>query len=452
MKMARFFTALAALLSASSAATAQTPQQGGGDWRATMSTGALQLRVAMHLGATSTFDSIDQGAFGFPARMVSEGRHLIVTIEKVGVFEGDLSEDGQMLIGALKQGARSTPLVFVRGTFVAANRPQMPVKPFPYRSEEVGYDNSQHPGVHLAGTLTLPAGTEPFPAVLLITGSGSQDRDGTIFEHKPFLVLADYLTRRGVAVLRVDDRGMGGSTGASPNDTTADFATDVETGVAWLKTRREIDPARIGLLGHSEGGVIAPLVASRDPSIAFVVLLGGPGVPGADVIVEQVRAIALASGTPASKAEKAALVQKALLDAIVKSPDAMAARAAASKALSDHGAPAPDEATLRQLTSPWYRNYIAHDPRPPLRAIKRPVLALLGGKDTQVTASQNAPALREALRRNPHGRVVELPNLNHLFQTAITGSVDEYGKIEETIAPEALKIIGDWIIDRMARQ
>jgi len=451
MKMIRLFIALAALAGVAVAATAQTSPEAGGDWRATLPTGGVQLRIAMHLGATSTFDSPDQGAFGIPARMVGEGRHIMVTIEKIGVFEGDLSDDGQMLIGALKRGAASTPLTFVRGKFVAANRPQMPAKPYPYRSEEIGYDNRQRPGVHLAGTLTLPVGAGPFPAVLLITGSGAQDRDETIFEHKPFLVLADYLTRRGVAVLRVDDRGIGSSTGASANDTTVDLATDVEAGVSWLKTHREIDPARIGLLGHSDGGVIAPLVASRDPAIAFVILWAGPGVPGADVIVEQVRAIALAAGASAGEAEKSAAVQRAMLDAIMKAPDAGAARVGAIRALVDRGGPAPSEGSLQALTSPWYRYFIAHDPGPALRALKVPVLALLGGKDVQVTASQNAPALREALRGNPHARVVELPNLNHLFQTAITGSVDEYGKIEETISPGALKIIGDWMLDRAAR-
>lgn len=451
MKAIRHIVAATVFLSAPLAACAQVAPDASGDWRGTLQAGAIKLRLAMHLGETSTFDSLDQNALGLPARMSAEGRRVTVTVDKVGVFEGEISEDGRTLAGSLKQGPMTTPLSFERGAFAAVHRPQTPAPPFPYRSEEVGYDNLKRPGIHLAGTLTVPAGLGPFPAVLLITGSGAQDRDETIFEHKPFLVLADYLTRRGVAVLRVDDRSIGGSTGGSLNDTTADFATDVEAGVSWLKARSEIDPTRIGLLGHSEGGEIAPLVASQDESIAFVVLWAGQGVPGADVVVEQVRAIALAGGASAAEANRSALIQRGLMDALLKAPDAEAARAAAVAYFSDRGEPAPAEPTLRQLTSHWYRHFIAYDPQPALRTIKAPVLALLGEKDIQVTVAQNAPALREALQGNRDAQVVALPNLNHMFQTATTGAVDEYGKISQTIAPEALSLIGDWILAKSAR-
>lgn len=446
MILTRSLAFIAALLGLSLAAWAQTAPDPSGDWRGTLQAGAVQLRVAMHLGQTSTFDSPDQGALGLPARMTVEGRRVTVNIEQVGVFAGELSQDGKTLVGTFRQGGASLPLSFERGTFGAAQRPQTPQPPFPYRSEEVGYDNPQRPGVHLAGTLTVPPGAGPFPAVLLITGSGAQDRDETLFEHKPFLLLADHLTRRGVAVLRVDDRGVGGSTGATPNDTTADFATDVEAGIAWLKTRREIDARRIGLLGHSEGGVIAPLVASRDESIAFVVLLAGPGVPGADLIVEQVRALALAAGAPAAAADQSAALQRGLLDVVMRHSDEAAARKAIAAYFAERGAPVPDAATMGQLLSPWYRYYIAHDPRPALRALKVPVLALLGGKDLQVPLAQNLPALRDALQANPRSQVVALPALNHLFQTAATGSVEEYGRITETIEPSVLERIAGWIL------
>ena len=442
----RIWIALAAMLVVSLSAHAQSAPDPTGDWRGTLQAGAAKLRLALHLGETSTLDSLDQGAMGLPARMTVEGRRITITIDQVGSIEGELSADGSTITGFLNQGGARLPLSFERGTFAAAQRPQTPVGPFPYRSEEVGYDNPQRPGVHLAGTLTIPPGSGPFPAVLLITGSGAQDRDETLFEHKPFLVLADYLTRRGVAVLRVDDRGLGGSTGASPRDTTADFATDVEAGVAWLKKHRAIDADRIGLLGHSEGGAIAPLVASRDDAIAFVVLLAGPGVPGADVIVEQVRAIAQAAGAPPAIAAQNAAMQRGLMDLLLKTPDDAAAQAAITAYFASHGAPAPAEPVIAQLLSPWYRHYIAHDPRPALRALKMPVLALLGGKDIQVTTAQNLPALREALQGNPRARVVELPGLNHLFQTATTGGVEEYGSITETIAPAALELISDWIV------
>lgn len=428
-------------------AGAQAAPDPAGDWRGTLQAGAVSLRVALHLGDTSTFDSPDQGALGIPARMTTEGRRVTVTIEQVGSFEGELSPDGGTLAGTFRQGGASLPLSFERGSFGAAQRPQTPVPPFPYRSEDVHYDNPQRPGVRLAGTLTLPAGDGPFPAVLLVTGSGAQDRDQTLFEHKPFLVIADYLTRRGVAVLRVDDRGVGGSTGATPRDTTADYATDVAAGVAWLKTRREIDPRRIGLLGHSEGGVIAPLVASRDETIAFVVLLAGPGVPGADVIVEQVRALAQAAGAPTAVAEQSAQMQRGLMDLLLRTEDEAAAREGIAAYFTGRGAPVPDAATMRQLLSPWYRHYIAHDPRPALRALRMPVLALLGGKDIQVTVEQNLPALRDALQANPRSQIVALPALNHLFQTASTGGVQEYGQISETIAPAVLERIAGWILE-----
>ena len=437
---------LLALLVVPLALPAQSPPDPSGDWRGTLQAGAVKLRLALHLGETSTFDSLDQGAMGLPARLSVDGRRITVTIAQVGSIEGELSEDGNTINAVLKQGSVSLPVSFERGTFAAANRPQTPVAPFPYRSEEVGYDNPQRPGVHLAGTLTLPPGPGPFPAVLLITGSGAQDRDETIFEHKPFLVLADFLTRRGIAVLRVDDRGVGGSTGATPRDTTADFATDVEAGVAWLKAHSAIDAKRIGLLGHSEGATIAPLVASRDASISFVVLLAGAGVPGADVIVEQVRAIAQAAGMPAAAAEQSARMQRGLMDVLLKHPQDATARAEISAYFAARGAPAPAESTVAQLLSPWYRHFIAHDPRPALRALKVPVLALLGGKDIQVTAAQNVPALQEALRGNPSATVEELPGLNHLFQTATTGAVDEYATITETIAPVVLEHVGEWIL------
>jgi uncharacterized protein len=443
--------AAAALLGTASLTWAQGALDPAGDWHGTLQVGPAKLRLAMHLGETSTFDSLDQGALGIPATLKKDGRRITLTIAQIGVFDGVLSEDGKTITGALQQGPATMPLSFERGAFAAAKRPQTPVAPFPYRTEEVGYDNPQRPGVHLAGSLTIPAGTGPFPAVLLITGSGAQDRDETLFEHKPFLVLADYLTRRGVAVLRIDDRGMGKSTGATPNDTTADYATDVEAGIAWLKSRREIDAKRIGLLGHSEGGAIAPLVASRDKSVAFVVLMAGPGVPGADVVVEQVRVLARAAGAPEAAAIQSARTQRGIMDAVLKAPNAEAAAAAVKSFFASLGAPPPNDATLRQLTSAWYRHFIAYDPRPALRAVNVPVLALLGGKDVQVTAAQNKPALSEALQGNRDAQVLEMPNLNHLFQTATTGAPEEYGTIAETMSPAVLQRVGDWILAKAGR-
>ncbi len=329
-----------------------------------------------------------------------------------------------------------------------ARRSQTPAAPFPYRSDDIAYTNPRHPGVHLAGTLTKPKGKGPFPVVLLISGSGPQDRDETVFGHKPFLVLADYLTRRGIAVLRVDDRGVGGSSGATRNDTTEDYATDVEAGVAFLRSQPDIDPQAIGLLGHSEGALIATLVAQRDPRIACLVFLAGPGVPGRDLIVEQTRAIALASGATQDEAAVRARDQRSILDAAMSASDPAGVKAAVLETVERRGLPSPQPGALSALTSAWYRFYIAFDPRPALRSIRMPVLALLGSKDVQVTPEQNLSALRAALAGNPGAEVRVLDGLNHGFQTAQGGSPSEYASIEETMSPVALATIGAWISAR----
>ncbi|MDT9600581.1 alpha/beta hydrolase family protein [Sphingosinicella rhizophila] len=329
-----------------------------------------------------------------------------------------------------------------------AVRPQHPVRPYPYKEVEASYDNKARPGVHLAGTLTVPQGKGPFPAVLLITGSGPQDRDETIFGHKPFLVLSDHLTRRGIAVLRVDDRGIGGSTGAGPNDTSNDFATDVQAGIDWLKTRPEVDASRIGLVGHSEGGLIAPIVAKDNPDVAFAVLWAGTGVSGADVIVEQVRAVTASTGASAEAVTAAANQQKALVDAILAAPDQDTAYQSALQIVTAAGQTEEQAGPgIKFLTGAWFRNFLVYDPAPTLKALDIPVLALLGGKDVQVLASQNGPAMKAAFAGNPRAKVIELPNLNHLFQNATSGSPMEYGTITETMDPAALKLMGDWIVE-----
>jgi len=329
---------------------------------------------------------------------------------------------------------------------LAANpRPQTPMRPFPYREIDVGYDNPKAPGVYLAGALTLPQGNGPFPAVVLITGSGAQDRDESMAGHKPFLILADALTRRGLAVLRVDDRGVGGSLGAKPNDTTADFATDVEAGVAFLRTRTDIDPKRIGLLGHSEGGEIAPMVAARDPSIAFIVMMAGPAIPGDQIIAAQTRDIALASGAPPAAAETSFQLEKRILDAVKAAPDEAAIASQVNAVMHAAGQPDLQPAALQAFRSKWYRDFLAYDPAPALRALKIPVLALIGDKDTQVPAKENIPVLQTALAGDPKAEVRVIPGVNHLFQPAKTGAPSEYSATGQTIAPEVLDLITGWV-------
>ncbi len=341
-----------------------------------------------------------------------------------------------------------SPVSAQTATTPAPVRPQTPVPPFPYAQVEASYDNPARPGVHLAGTLTVPKGKGPFPAVVLITGSGPQDRDETAFGHKPFLVLADYLTRRGIAVLRVDDRGVGGSKGEGPDDTMYDHVTDVGAGVEWLKTRPEVDRRRIGLIGHSEGAVIAPMVAKANPSVAFAILWAGVAVSMRDVVIEQGRAVTAASGASPEIIEAKTKVNRDLVDALAAAPDQPSAYAAALKIMLASGEPEARAVMGSKLMSTaWFRTLVAYDPQPDLRALKIPILALMGGKDVQAIASQNMAPYRAAFAGNPRARVMELPGLNHLLQTYETGAVTDYAKLTQTMAPEALQVMGDWLAE-----
>ncbi len=437
-----------------------------GEWRGALSPGGGQtIPLVLHVGGssgrwTATLDSPAQGAMGLPVTSVTQEKDAVrfdLTAPRAS-YVATLSKDGRTLSGNWMQGPGSIPLTMTRGDAgapVSLRRPQTPEPPFPYRSEEVGYDNAAGPA-HLAGTLTLPSGKGPFPSVLLITGSGQQDRDETVFGHKPFLLWADYLTRRGLAVLRVDDRGIGGSTGEVRKATTADFAGDAAAGVAFLRSRAEIDPKRVGLIGHSEGAVIAPMVAARDPAIAFIVLLAGSGEPGEELLLEQKRRIETASGLKAEVVEQSSATMRRLYDAVKDAPD----QASADKALSAQwsriagaggSAAAPLPTELEVVASPWLRWFIGHDPRPVLTKVACPVLAIGGEKDMQVAPGTNLAGIRTALRHNKDATVIELPGLNHLFQSADSGQVAEYGRIEQTIAPVALKTVGDWIVAQVPR-
>src|SRR5271165_695440 len=306
------------------------PSDIDGAWLGTLAMGSIKLRVVFHIvntadGLTATLDSLDQGMNGLATSSVTRnGTSLKIEANKLnGVFEGKIASDLSSIDGTWTQGGASTPLALKPIKDEAAlepKRPQNPVKPYPYYEEDVSYENKVQ-NVTLAATLTIPQGKGPFPGVVLITGSGPQDRDETLLGHKPFLVLSDYLTRHGIAVLRADDRGVGKSTGNFSTATTADFATDTEAGVAYLKTRPEIDPHKIGLIGHSEGGVIAPMVAARNPDVAFIVMMAGSGVRGDDLLVAQGQAIDEASGTSHEAATKASAKERELLTLVETEKD-----------------------------------------------------------------------------------------------------------------------------------
>jgi len=429
-----------------------------GAWMGKLDTGALKLRVVFHFtnaagGLTATMDSPDQNAKGMPVTSVTlDGSSIVVEMKQIaGKFEGKISSDLNSIDGTWTQGQTNFALTISRMKDAAdleRRRPQNPVPPYPYRSEDVEYSNPVA-NIQLGATITIPTGKGPFPGVVLITGSGQQDRDETLMGHKPFLVLSDYLTRRGIAVLRVDDRGIGKSGGIFATATTADFATDTEAGVAYLRTRSEVDPHKIGLIGHSEGGVIGPMVAARNPDIAFIVMMAGSGVVGEDIIVAQTELIAEASGASQDAAAKNAAEERELLDIVRHEKDGAVIKKKLREKLAASQVPESRmDSMIRQITSPWFRYFIAYDPAPALRRVKCPVLAMGGEKDLQVPPKQNLPAIRKALEEggNTNIEVDELPGLNHLFQTAKTGAPSEYGDIEETISPVALDKISTWIL------
>ncbi|MFZ0804346.1 MAG: alpha/beta fold hydrolase [Terriglobales bacterium] len=432
------------------------PSDIDGAWMGSLDTGVIKLRVVFHIintedGLTATLDSPDQGTKGLPVTSVTrDGASLKLEAKQIGgVFEGKIAADRSSIDGSWTQGGRSLPLVLkpVKDkSELERNRPQNPTRPYPYKEEEVSYDNTaQH--VTLAATLTLPPGKKPFPAVLLITGSGPHDRDESLLGHKPFLVLSDYLTRKGIAVLRADKRGVGRSTGNVATATTADFATDAEAGVTFLKSRSEVNPRKIGLIGHSEGGVIAPMVAARDSDVAFIVMMAGTGVPGDALLAAQVEAIGLASGESPEEAAKGAAKEREILTLVETEKN----EAVLEKRLKEKMGDVPEariSAQIKQINSPWFRYFLTYDPATALRKVTCPVLAINGEKDTQVPPKQNLPAIRRALEQagNKHFEVDELPGLNHLFQTAKTGAPAEYAEIEETMSPVALEKIADWIL------
>ncbi|MEO6915540.1 MAG: alpha/beta hydrolase [Chitinophagaceae bacterium] len=438
-----------------------------GDWNGTLKVQSIQLRLVIHVskageGYTATMDSPDQNARGLPVSQIGFASPVFTfSISSAGIsYEGSLNEK-QEIIGNFKQGGQVIPLVLSKngGDQIAIQRPQTPVKPYPYYSEEVSIINSKD-NVTLAGTLTLPKKEGSFPAVILITGSGAQNRDEEVFQHKPFLVIADYLTRNGIAVLRYDDRGVFGSTGNFSTSTSEDFVRDVEAGLAFLESRKEIDKKSIGLIGHSEGGMIAPIVASKHKEITFIVLLAGPGIPGDELLIAQGALLAKASGMAKGEIDPDLQIQRDLVGIVKSSKDNISLvntlTAYYKKALKENsGLKKPEGVTeeafiqsqIAQLTSPWMVNYIKYDPAPTLALVHCPVLALNGAKDLQVPPKENLAAIKAGLEKggNKNVTVKELPGLNHLFQEAGTGSPEEYGTITQTFSPVALEAILGWL-------
>ncbi len=463
------FVAVAIATFAADGRAAEQPIEG--PWQGSLKLGAIELRIVFHFARdtegqlTATMDSPDQGAKGLPIESATRKQdHIVLEARSIGgSYEGTISADGRNIKGTWKQSGQTLPLDLVRlDKEPDYRRPQEPEKPYPYREEQVNYQN-EAAGVKLAGTLTLPRSDRPVPAVILLTGSGAQERDESSLGHKPFLVLADYLTRRGIAVLRADDRGVVGLTGSTNDSTTADLSGDALAGVEFLKSRKEIDPRRIGLLGHSEGGLIAPLAATRSADVAFIVLLAGTGVTGDQIILHQGERIARVQKADEKRIAAAKALQREIFEIVKREPDAAKAeqRILAAVTASEAFATAPTPETkaavqsqvaqqAKVMMTPWFRFFLSYDPAVALRKVHCPVLAICGEKDLQVDPKQNLPPIAAALEQagNRDVTILELPGLNHLFQHCQTGSPVEYGKIDETFSPEALELIADWIVKR----
>jgi uncharacterized protein len=446
-----------------------------GEWFGALEVGSVKLRLALHVetkgdgGLGAVLDSIDQKAKIPVDTAVFEGRTLRLAFKAMGAsYEGTLNADGSALQGTWSQGGQTLPLTFHRQekAFVA-NRPQEPKGPFPYTSREVTLQ-SEAGGVQLAGTLFLPPGEGPFPAVALVSGSGPQDRDETLMGHKPFLVIVDTLARRGIASLRWDDRGTSKSTGDHMGSTVDDFAADTRAAVAFLRSLPGVDQSAIGIVGHSEGGLIAPKVAVADKSVAFLVLLAPPGEPIRSLLLRQTREHLRLQGVDEKLIDRAMAAQTEDLELVVDPALTAGQLEEKLRALTETRRQqftteertrlgidsAAIERGIQISKTVWFRSLMRQDPAVYLRNVKIPVLALFGEKDFQVDARVNSEAVRAALAAagNPDHEVRSLPGLNHLFQHAGTGGIEEYGTIEETFSPEVLATIGDWITARFAKK
>jgi pimeloyl-ACP methyl ester carboxylesterase len=432
-----------------------------GVWQGALEGNGMRLRLQLHVShdaqnqLVAALDSPDQGVSGLPAIHVSQkdaGFHFEIPVVS-GVYDGTLNAAKTAITGSWMQNNVEQKLDFRRSDqLLELARPQNPVKPYPYREEEITFANGKAK-ISLAGTLTLPRGQGAFPAAILLCDSGPYGRDESLVGHRPFLVLADHLTRKGIAVLRFDKRGIGKSTGDYANATTEDFAGDAEAALAYLKTRKEIDLQKTGLIGHGEGGMIAPLVAAHSRDVSWIVLLAGPGLKGEDTLLLQSELILKTAGVDDEQIAKTREFNRQAYGLVRQETDPASLQVklsdlVQSSAMSASLPPAALQSQVRLMISPWFRFFLDYDPLPALQKTPCPVLSLHGEKDLQVSPKENLAKIQKALKDggNKDFQTTELPGLNHLFQHCPTGSPTEYGGIQETMAPEALSAVSDWVL------
>ncbi|MFW5689894.1 MAG: alpha/beta hydrolase family protein, partial [Spirochaetota bacterium] len=435
-----------------------------GAWRGELDAGGQTLPLIFRISTvddtlSATMDSPQQSARGIPVAEVSrDGREITLELPALGAsYRGRLDPETGTITGTFSQGGASFALDLAQtdDSDEQARRPQDPVPPFPYIAEDVTFTNPTA-GITLAGTITRPEGDGPFPAAVLISGSGQQNRDEEIFGHRPFLVLADALTRAGVVVLRYDDRGVGGSEGRETLEetTSGDFAGDAASALRFLREQPYTDPERAGLIGHSEGGIIAMLIGAQmkqvpvEADASFLVLLAANAVPGDELLMMQSRALLEASGATPAYIETIARANREVYDIVLSDLPDDEKEERVARALRDVGVGSDQiEQQKVQLLSPWFEFFLRFDPSTALRRIDVPVLAVTGTLDRQVPADENLSAMRTALEAAPTDEytVRALDGLNHLLQPAESGAVEEYAQIETTIAPEALELIAEWV-------
>jgi len=434
-----------------------TPKEIEGSWAGSLDVANIRLRIVFHLQAddqdqlTATLDSPDQGALGIELGEVilQEDSLTIMAPVIMGKYDGVMTSD-TTLEGVWSQAGQHFPLNLIRQMQPEViQRPQEPHPPYPYREEDVAFVNEIQQ-FSLGGTLTLPEDSGPFPAMVLVSGSGSQNRDEEIFGHKPFKVIADALTRKGIAVLRYDDRGVGASEGSLAGATSADNATDALAAFQYLSGRIDIDSGKIGILGHSEGGLIALMLASEIKELACIVLLAGPGVPGETILLDQSEHISRLSGLP----EPVIRENRNLMEKVYGWMEAQDSYGDWKDTIKANLEPVVAERILnviQETSYPWLRYFVMSDPAVYFGDIHCPVLALNGEKDSQVLADKNITAIREGLESSGNAKVTAqiLPGLNHLFQPSQTGLPAEYGDIEWTFDQETLDLISSWITEVM---
>ncbi len=440
-----------------------------GTWNGKLTVqGGISLRLVFNIektdeGYKATMDSPDQGAKGIPmSSAVLENNVLTLEMSAAGIkyVTTEISKDS--IVGTFSQMGQKFPLNLYREVKEPEKlvRPQEPLPPYPYNAVDIIFPNEKE-NIKLAGTITYPAKKGKYPAVVLITGSGPENRDEKIFGHKPFLVIADYLTRNGIIVLRFDDRGTFKSEGIFKTATSFDFATDVEAAIKYLKTRDDVDPKKIGLIGHSEGGIIAPIVAVEDKSVNFIILLAGTAVDGGEISISQQELIGKANGMKDEDIAKTIAINKEVFRMIRENNDTDSLKKQITEFLLSKSDEFPKgsipedtpvekviEMQVAQITGPWMLNFIRYNPAPTLSKVKCATLALFGEKDLQVSPALNIPVMKQMIEKSKNKKfeIQKIKGVNHMFQECKTGLPGEYVTIEQTFSPEVLKLISDWIL------